>query len=163
MSGQILVPLKKDEPIEEIIPYLEEITRPGIRVVFLIHFPADGFTWLRDQLAVMQTETQAIFGNRDLASRYSWEGQRRFAERKVLPARKALEERGVEVAVELHTDSLKRVMRRYTTHGDVHLIVMRAGNRLRGGRSINGKPSFFGFSKRYRHPSVLVLRPDPSV
>lgn len=163
MSGQILVPLKNDEPIEEIIPYLEEITRPGIRVVFLVHFPVDGFAWLRDQLAVMQTAMQTILGDRSLAYGSSWEGQKQFAERKVFPARKALEGRGVEVAVELHTDSLKKVVRRYTTNRDVHLIVMRAGNRLRGSRSIQRRTSFFGFSKRYSHSSVLVLRPDHSV
>lgn len=35
MAKQILVPLKEHDRIEEIIPYIEEVARPGMRVVFL--------------------------------------------------------------------------------------------------------------------------------
>jgi len=43
MSKKILVPLKKHDRIEEIVPYLEEVTQPGTNVVFLIHYPVNGF------------------------------------------------------------------------------------------------------------------------
>ncbi len=52
MAEQILVPLKRHDQIEEIIPYLKKISKP-MKVTFL--FPSttslfDGFDdWLEDQ------------------------------------------------------------------------------------------------------------------
>jgi hypothetical protein len=41
MAEQILVPLKRNDRVEVIIPYLEKVTQPGMRVVFLAHYPVD--------------------------------------------------------------------------------------------------------------------------
>ena len=39
MAGQILIPLRQNDRIEEIIPYIEEIAKQGMRIVFLIRYP----------------------------------------------------------------------------------------------------------------------------
>lgn len=39
MAAKILVPLKRHDRIEAIIPYIAQVTQPGMRVVFLIHHP----------------------------------------------------------------------------------------------------------------------------
>ncbi len=37
MAEKILVPLKRRDRIEEIIPDIEKVTQPGVSVVFLVH------------------------------------------------------------------------------------------------------------------------------
>ncbi len=39
MARQILVPVKRSE----VIPYIERIAAPGMKVVFLLRYPVDGF------------------------------------------------------------------------------------------------------------------------
>jgi len=34
MAEQVLVPLKRNDRVEEIIPYVEKVTRPSMEVVF---------------------------------------------------------------------------------------------------------------------------------
>jgi hypothetical protein len=43
MAEKILVPLKRHDRVEEMIPYIEKVTQPGTSVVFLVHHPASGF------------------------------------------------------------------------------------------------------------------------
>ena len=35
-AEQVLVPLKRNARVEEIIPYVEKVTRPSMEVVFLL-------------------------------------------------------------------------------------------------------------------------------
>ena len=45
MATKILVPLKKHDRLEEIVPYIEELAEPGVSVVFLVRHPVSGFKW----------------------------------------------------------------------------------------------------------------------
>ena len=45
--NKILVPLKRHDQIEEIMPYIEKVAEPGAGVVFLVHHPVSGFKWLQ--------------------------------------------------------------------------------------------------------------------
>ena len=38
MARQILVALKSEDRLSQMIPYIEKIAQPGMRVVFLIRF-----------------------------------------------------------------------------------------------------------------------------
>ena len=44
MAPQILVALERDDRVEEIIPYIEQITQPGMEVVFLAPYHMDRST-----------------------------------------------------------------------------------------------------------------------
>jgi len=41
MAEQVLVPLKRNDRVEEIISYVEKVNQPGMEVVFLVRYPAD--------------------------------------------------------------------------------------------------------------------------
>ena len=43
MAARILVPLKRHERIEQIVPCIEKVAEPGASVVFLVHHPVNGF------------------------------------------------------------------------------------------------------------------------
>ncbi len=159
MAGQILVPLKRHDRIEEIVPYLEKVANVGMRVVFLIPYPVDPWFHLRDHWVTTESAREAMLAGRRIMERYSWEVQRGLAEQKVFPAQKALHRKGVEVAVEVCTGSLRRVLRDYAANRDVHLIMVRAGSGhplMRFLRRMILAPWSF---KRSSSPAVLLLHP----
>lgn len=161
MTGQILVPLRKDDPIEEIIPYLEEVARPGMRVVFLIPYLVKGSAVLvHDYMVATESWVQAAQPTEMINCKYSWDKQMGLAERKVALARKAMRKLGVEVAVDLYTQCLKRVVRNYTRNGDVHLVMERAGIGLQVLRFLQGTVGLFGLLKRPGIAPVLMLHPN---
>lgn len=129
MAAQILVALKKSAQLEEVIPYVEKIAQPGMRVVLLFPYPVTGnFMWLGDHWVTTESPREAMLAGRKVAEKYSWELQRGLAEQKALDAAAALLRKGVDVAVEVYTGSLKRVLTEYTASERVHLIMMRAGS-----------------------------------
>jgi hypothetical protein len=48
MAGQILVSLSSDDRIEDLIPQIEQVAKPGTKVTFLMRYPVDPWAWLRD-------------------------------------------------------------------------------------------------------------------
>ena len=50
MAIKILVPLRKHDRLEEIVPYMEEMAEPGASVVFLIRHPVSDFKLARQKV-----------------------------------------------------------------------------------------------------------------
>jgi hypothetical protein len=71
MTEKILVPLKRDDNIEDIIPYVEKVAQPGMRLVFLVHCPVDGFEYIFDHVATMETGLQKTSAAVRVAKTYS--------------------------------------------------------------------------------------------
>lgn len=159
MAKQILVPLKRDDGVKEIIPYVERVAQPGMKVVFLLRYPVYGFVWGRKESGIEATLEARKTAVRKIGEYYTWEEQRRLAENRVSPAREALERRGVEVTVDVCTDRLGRAVKSYTQNGDVHLIVMQAGIGLRIMKFLQGTVALFGLFKRPSFTPVLVFHP----
>ncbi len=161
MAGKILVTLKRHDRIEEIIPYVEKVAQPGMRVVFLIRSQVDGLEYLLDYVATMQTGLQKTLAAMKMAKRYSLlEAERQLVKQKVFPPREALHKRGVEVAVDVCTGHLKKVVRSYTLNGDVHLIMQRAGNGHPLVNLLRWTTDPSGLFKRHTLSPVLLLHPD---
>ena len=128
MAKQILVPLKRDDQVKAIIPNIERIAQPGMRVVFLLRYPLDGFqAHIRAGRLTGETGIPKPALVRTIAESYSLESQRRLARQRVFPACDALQKTGTEVTVDVYTGSLNDAVKSYTAKGDVHLILQRAG------------------------------------
>ncbi len=131
MAEQILVPLKKHEQIEEIIPYLKKISKP-MKVTFL--FPSttslfDGFDdWWEDQRRTFGPGIQTPSEARKMMQMYSGKKQKELAEQVVSPAQEALGESGVEITVDFYESSLRRALRSYSPDGDDQLSIIRAAH-----------------------------------
>lgn len=156
MSQQILVPLKRDDRVEEIIPYIEEIAKKGSMVVFLIPYPVNGFLWPPVDPGIRAT----LAARKILERYYTWEEQERLAENKVFLAREALHKRGVEVSTHLYADRLKRLVENYIRDGKVHLIMMRARSGLSVRRLLGRTTPPSRLFKRHSPSPVLVLHPS---
>ncbi len=128
MAKQILVPLKRDDQVKAIIPNIERIAQPGMRVVFLLRYPLDGFqAHIRAGRVTGETGIPSPKKVRKIGERYSMDSQQQMARQKVLPACDALQKKGAEVTVDVYTGSLNDAVQSYTANGDVHLLMAHAG------------------------------------
>ena len=145
MTGQILVPLRRGDRIEDAIPYLEQIACPGCRVILLIHYSVEGLDWFQSKSTTPVIEEQKPVG-----------------ERQTFLALEPLRERGVTVALDIYAGPLRKVVKQYTLRGDIDLVMIVAGSRSRIGRLFQNCLLFLNFSCVSKTSSVLLLRPDIS-
>jgi hypothetical protein len=174
MAKQILVPLKRNDRIEEMIPYIKQVAQADTTVVFLIHHPVNGFKWLQAYSAIMECDINNAEAVRRMVESHSAEMNRRLAEQRVFHTCEALRQLGVKIAVEVYTGGLRNVLRSHILNGDVDLIVtkpwigLRITTLLRESVSLWSvlkQPSFpaFGFQAYGGESTMKLLHPGRNV
>jgi len=160
MAGKILVALKRNDRLEEVIPYIEKVAQPGMKFVFLIQYPLIGaFEWLRDRMRGEFPE-EAAWAEKKIFARYSGEEEeRRLAEHKIFLAQQALRKRGVEIVVDVYTGPLRKAVDSYRRQGDLQLIMMRMGSVLRIQSFLHGAIPLLGIFRRPSFSHMLLLHP----
>ena len=123
MTGQILVPFNSRLRVEDIVSVIEEAAKPGMRVIFLVRYPVDPWEWFRDHWVTTESSRDAMLAGRKITERYSQEGQRAVAEKKVAPWRHVLQKTGVTVAVDVYTGSLSSVVETYCRRDGISLVM----------------------------------------
>jgi len=148
MAEKILVPLKRGEFAEEVVPYLEEVAKAGTKVVFLIHYPVTALMeyigMAQDYVAAIEcgAEEEATMAMSALGRAYSWEEEARLASQKIFPACAGLRRRGIEIDIDLYDGPLNKAVECYFLQETVGLLGLRK------------RPSFY---------PVLVVHPSPRV
>jgi hypothetical protein len=173
MASQILVALKSHDRLSQMIPCIEEIAEPGMKVVFLIRFcpqtasKASCHNGLASEcfedVRFVGDLEEPRFAGANLRGAKAMEEQRLSAEHKVFLALEALIKRGIEIIVDVYTGSLRSAMKSYASKGDVHLIVMQARRGLMMVHFLSKAFAVFGFFKRPTFSPVLVLHPTHAV
>jgi hypothetical protein len=151
MNKKILVPLGRYDQSNAMIPYVEKITRPGMKVIFLMPYPVDGYIWGKEEWGV-----RAAMEAKKLAKYYSWEGNLERAKEKVARTCEALSVKGIEAGVEVYAGSLRRAVRSHVSTGDVHLVVTKSGIGSVMGNLLSGMVSVFGLRRGGYRPVHLV-------
>jgi hypothetical protein len=154
MNKKILVPLGQYDRSDEMIPYVENVARPGMKVVFLVCYPVDGFISAKEEYGM-----KAALEARKLVTHYSWEENLKRAEKEVARACESLRAKGIEATVDLYAGGLKKAVRSHTSNGDVHLIMTRAAMDNWIGRPFDGAISIFRSFKRPSFSPVLLINP----
>jgi hypothetical protein len=154
MRKKILVPLGQNDRIEEMIPYIEKVARPGMKVVFLVRYPVDGFIWAKEEYGM-----RAALEAKQLVNYCSWEGNLESAKKQVAPACEALRAKGIEADIDVYAGSLKKAMRSHTLNGDVYLIMTRARIGDWIARLFDGTKSIFKWFKRPSFSPVMLIYP----
>jgi hypothetical protein len=173
MKKQILVALKNQDRLDQMVPYIEEIAQPGMEVIFLIRFAPSGSLkgpWNKS-LALDSPEEVEFAGdlqpsrltNRKTGDVGSVEKQRLLAEQKVFLALEALLKKNVKIGVDVYTGSLSRVVNGYTRKGNVHFIMKRAGGTPGILELLRRTFSIYGWFDESNLSPVLLLRPDHAV
>jgi hypothetical protein len=158
MNKKILVPLGQYDRSEEMIPYIEKVARPGMKVIFLVRYLMDGIGSRKEEYGM-----KAALEAKKLVNYYSWEGNVEKAKQQVAPACEALLAKGIEAAVDVYAGSLKKAMRSHMLNGDVHLIMMRAGIGEWIGGLFDGITSVFKWFKRPSFSPVMLINPRTQV
>jgi len=154
MDQKILVPMKRNDRAEDFIPYVEKVARPGMKVIFMVPYPVEGFRWPREEFG-----SKAIQEAKMLASYYSWATNVQKAKDRVTVASKVLTAKGIEAAADVYAGSMRSAVQGYAAKGDVHLIVTRAGIGQRIAGFLNGSNSLFDLFKRPALSPVLLIHP----
>jgi len=154
MSKKILVSLGQNDWTAEMIPYIEKVARPGMKVVFLVRYPVGGIKW-----PTKEPDTETALEVEELLDYYSWEANLKRAKVEVAPAVEILGRKGIEVDTDVYAGSLKNAVRSHTLNGDVHLIMARAGIGDWIGRLFDGTNSIFKWFKRPSFSPVLLINP----
>lgn len=127
MNDRILVPLNKHDRLEEIVTYIDKVARPGASVVFLVRHPVNGLKWLQAYCGIAQCGLEKNLAVRRMIESYSVKMRMQLVERRVFRTCGALHDMGLNVAVDVYTDSLREALRSYANHGDAPLVIMQPG------------------------------------
>ena len=176
MAENILVTLKRGDRIGEFVPYIEEVAKPGTKVVFLMRKPVatsmEYMGLVQEYLVVMEGGEKIIMEAKALAQKYSWKAleqkyswkeQLRLAGRQVYTTCERLRKKGVETDIKLYEGSLRKAVRSYTRNGGVQLIMTRPRNGLRIMNFLQKTVGLFGLLKRPSIAPVLLFHPNPQV
>lgn len=160
MAEQILVCLKRHDRIEDFVPYIENVARPGTKIVFLIRNSIELWQHLKDHWITAESAREAMLAGQEIIATYSSEAQRGWVEQKISSARHHLQNRGLEVVVEIYRGALRNVIKNYLNNGGVHLIMIRAGIKGRFLRLLSTVTPRLGSLNRSGFSPVLMLRLD---
>jgi hypothetical protein len=128
-----------------VIPYLEQIARPGCKVILLIHYSIKGLNWFQTKSTTSVIKEQKL-----------------VAEKTAFFALAPLRERDVTVALDIYAGPLRKVVKQYTLREDIDLVMIAARSRSRIGRLLQNCLLFLNFSCVSQSASVLLLRPNIS-
>jgi hypothetical protein len=154
MVEKILVPVKRNDRVEEFIPYIENIARPGMKVIFMVSYPVAGLIWSNEEFGHM-----GLIEGKRLVSYYTWDTNLQKARDRISEALKVLPAKGIEVAVELYAGSMRSAVEDHAAKGDVHLILARARMDNWIGRLLNSPVSVFHSLKRSSVSPVMLINP----
>jgi hypothetical protein len=143
VATQILVPLRKDDHIEDVVPYLERITRPGCKVTLLIHYSVQGLDWFQEK------SIPSVGGEQTLGAKNS-----------TLLALEPFREKDVKVALDIYAGPLRKIVKQYALRGDIDLVMIPAGRGI--GRFLQNCFFLLNFSSLAKSSSVFLWRPDIS-
>jgi hypothetical protein len=159
MAEKILVPLKRRDRIEEIIPDIEKVTQPGVSVVFLVHQPVNGFKWLQAYCGIAQCGLEKTLAVKRMIESYSLKMRKQLAQRRVFQTCEALHDMGLNITVDVCTGSLRKTLRSYANNGDTQLLVMRPGIGQRIMSVLHGAGSVSSVFSRSFSSSTLLFHP----
>jgi len=154
MHKKILVPMRRNDRPEDFIPYVEKVARPGMKVVFMVPYPLDGFRWSHAEFGRKMIEEA-----KRLVNYYSWDANLQKAKDRISRASRSLTVTGIELDVDLYAGSIRKAVRDHTAKNDVQMIVTRTGIGERIAAVLNGSNSVSDLFKRPALSAVLLIYP----
>jgi hypothetical protein len=157
-SEEIVIPLKRCDQINDVMPYLKNIARPGMKVVFLVRGSTDRWPWMEAHLTAMQTGNLTAFQVCELTSRYNVERETRLAEESLALTTKMLCARGISTEVKIYASSLRKALRRLAESETSRLVLLPTSHSFSPVRISRAIFSALGLSKRRDVSPVLLVR-----
>jgi hypothetical protein len=151
---QVIVSLKRDEVVAELIPYLELLAPAGSVVVFLVPVATNHYPWWAEMLTTCGSDRKCYVTNHFLMPHLTQKQQLRAASDRIAAVRRLLEARGV--TVQLHCfpgRAAKELARQREAAAEV--IVLQGKNR----RPLDKSLACFSFLRRRfaTRPATVTL------
>jgi hypothetical protein len=125
MTGHVLVVLRRGDDLDDVLPYVAEIARPGLTITFLIDHRLAGLTEALNRAfkpnPVIAEQRLIRTGPEVESPTVTTNGDQQTA----TATRQELRKRGVEIKIRVYTGSLKRILREFMEKECVQTIVMR--------------------------------------
>lgn len=163
MKPQILVAINNQDRLSQLMPHIENIAQPGMKVVFLIRCSTQPAVTASAPRSVELNPNEARIAGRveEANSTPEWQShfmaaQRLITEHKVFLALEALLGREIEITVDVYTGSFRKAVKRYMRAGNVYLIMRRAG------WGFATKQFFYSLTARFvslKQPALFVVHP----
>jgi len=97
--AKILVPLRRSDRIELFLPCVEQISQPGMKVVFLVQLGQSGFRELTSQLLAIHTGIRSAYLPERICEEDAVANKRRSDEQQLHVARQSLREKDVKLGI----------------------------------------------------------------
>jgi nucleotide-binding universal stress UspA family protein len=160
MDGQLLVPLRGSDRIEQFLPYIEQIARPGVKVVFLVHLGTGRFQEIFDQLVAIHTGLAPAFLSVRNSDSESLNQRSRLTREEIIRRCKSLREKGVEISVGLFAGPLRTAVREFAQKEDIQLVIMRGATRNWLARILRKIGSVLHLFRPEMLPPVILFHPS---
>jgi len=120
MTRHVLVVLRRGDDLDDVLPYVEEIARPGLTITFLIDHSLSGLTEVLNQAFKTNPVQQLSRTGPDVESPT---GTTNGDQQSGTATRQELRKQGVEIKVRVYTGNLKRILRELMEKECVQTIV----------------------------------------
>lgn len=127
MKREVLVGLRSPDRIDDAVFFLQDIVAPEMKIVFLIPYPVERWSYLPKHCDEAEIGRAATLVNQKNINQSTWETQRNLAEARLSGARQALRNQNVEIEFGLYTGRLTWAIREYVAHSEFHWIVTPTG------------------------------------
>ena len=122
MRRKILVPLRGRDTIEVFLPYLDDISQPGMTIIFLVHLGASRFRELTARLLAIQSGvpfTLLVDGFEAL----NREAKKRSDEQQIQHAGQILRDKGVNIEIKFYSGGLRKMIRKHMQNDSIELVL----------------------------------------
>lgn len=158
MDETILVPLKNRQQIDQVLPVLDTIAKPGLRIVFLIRQYQGNPHWIAGYWGFVRTGMETVFSAYMNGEEDRGWLEERLAQEKLARWQQELRAKGVKVEITICRDRTRSVIKSAKRDGRVKLImtpIMTASPLRRLVGRLTHAQGLFGIGGR---PSAVMLR-----
>jgi len=118
MSEQLVVAIKSYQEFEDLLPYLEDVARPDMKVIFLVSLGANRFAQLAGLLLEIQSGLPGtLYGD-------TVEQQSHLTHR-IKHASESLSDRGLHLELKFYSGPLRRILRQCIEGEAGQTVIMR--------------------------------------
>jgi hypothetical protein len=158
MDETILVPLNNRQQIDQVLPVLDTIAKPGLRIVFLILQYQGNPQWIAGYWGFVRTGMETVFsayinGQGDRA----WV-EERLAQEKLTRWQRELCPKGVEIEITICRDGIRPVIESAKRDGRVKLIMTPVMTASPFRRLVEQLSRAFGLLRVDGRASAVMLR-----
>jgi len=157
MQESILVPVDHCDPVEEIVPWVESIAKPGMRVVFLVRSVAGNWERLNAHITAIQTGNVIALQTCGARERANLEEEKQSAEAKLAVVSECLHRKGLDTEVRVYVGGLRRTLANLDKSESVRFLLMPTGSVSPVARALQRIVHWFKPVTRPRFSPLLLI------